>query len=64
MRIENPVEHVPDDTRMMSKKTVQFSKPHTPLSKILRPLDLGRPISKEPLPFQMKKHNPRMTIIC
>ena len=41
-----------DDTNMTSMKTVQLSRPFTPspsTSKILYPLDLGRPISKEPL---------------
>ena len=58
---------------MTSMKIVHFSRPPTPLvhqrPKFFHPLDLGRPISTEPLSPNdnqsiKRKHNPRMTIIC
>ena len=66
---------VRDDTHMTSMKIVQFAGPPTPLihlrPKFFHPLDLGRPILKDPPPLSpngnqsvKRKHNPRMTIIC
>ena len=53
---------------MTSMKVVQFSRPPTPLvllrPKFFHPLDLGRPISNEPLSALQRKHNPRMSIVC
>ena len=43
---------------MMSMKIVQFSRPPTPLvKKFVHPLDLGRPISKEPPPPSPNKQS-------
>ena len=63
-----------DDTYMTSMKFVKFSRPPPPppppacptKSKILPPLELGRPISNNPPPFSKwykRKHDPTMTII-
>ena len=56
---------------MTSMKIVQFSRPFGPCPKFFHPLDLGRPISNEPLLFSpddnqsiKRRHNPKMTIVC
>ena len=65
-----------DDTHMTFIKIVQFSRPPKPLvrlrPKFFQPFDHGRPISDNESPSpslqmttnQLKKHTPRMTIIC